>query len=35
MEMVDSVNWINSLGNLTCSEKQAILSENPAQMLGI
>ncbi len=35
MEMVDSVNWINSLGSLTCSEKQAILSVNPAKMLGI
>ncbi len=35
MEMVDSVNWINSLGSLTCSEKQAILSVNPARMLGI
>jgi aminocarboxymuconate-semialdehyde decarboxylase len=35
MEMVDSVNWINSLGSLTNSEKQAILSVNPARMLGI
>jgi len=35
MEMVDSVNWVNSLGSLTCSEKQAILSVNPALMLGI
>jgi aminocarboxymuconate-semialdehyde decarboxylase len=35
MEMVDSVNWINSLRSLTYSEKQAILSVNPARMLGI
>jgi len=35
MEMVDSVNWINSLRSLTDSEKQAILSVNPIRMLGI
>lgn len=35
MEMVDSVNWINSLGSLTRGEKQAILSVNPARMLNI
>ena len=35
MEMVDSVNWINSLGSLTRGEKQAILSMNPARMLNI
>ena len=35
MEMVDSVNWINGLGSLTGSEKRAILSVNPARMLGI
>jgi aminocarboxymuconate-semialdehyde decarboxylase len=35
MEMVDSVNWINSLKSLTASEKQAILSLNPARMLNI
>ncbi len=35
MEMVDSVNWINSLKSLSASEKQAILSVNPARMLGI
>jgi aminocarboxymuconate-semialdehyde decarboxylase len=35
MEMVDSVNWINSLKSLTYSEKRAILSVNPARILGI
>jgi aminocarboxymuconate-semialdehyde decarboxylase len=35
MEMIDSVNWINSLESLTSSEKRAILSVNPARMLGI
>ena len=35
MEMVDSVNWINSLRTLTQAEKKAILSVNPARMLGI
>jgi aminocarboxymuconate-semialdehyde decarboxylase len=35
MEIVDSVNWINSLESLTHLEKQAILSVNPARMLGI
>jgi len=35
MEIVDSVNWINSLESLTSSEKQAILSVNPERMLGI
>jgi aminocarboxymuconate-semialdehyde decarboxylase len=35
MEMIDSVNWIKGLKSLTCSEKQAILSVNPAHMLSI
>ena len=35
MEMIDSVNWINNLESLTSSEKRAILSVNPARMLGI
>jgi aminocarboxymuconate-semialdehyde decarboxylase len=35
MEMIDSVNWINGLKSLTSSEKKAILSVNPAKMLGI
>ena len=35
MEMVDSVNWINSLKSLTYLEKRAILSVNPARILGI
>ena len=35
MEIVDSVNWINSLKSLTYSEKRAILSVNPARILGI
>ncbi|HIH88364.1 TPA: amidohydrolase [Candidatus Bathyarchaeota archaeon] len=35
MEVVDSVDWINGLDSLTGSEKRAILSENPAKMLGI
>jgi aminocarboxymuconate-semialdehyde decarboxylase len=35
MEMVDSVNWINSLESLTRSEKQSILSVNPKNMLGL
>jgi len=35
MEMVDSVNWINSLKSLTYSEKRAILSVNPARILVI
>lgn len=33
MEMIDSVNWINSLESLTESEKKAILWHNPARML--
>ena len=35
MEMVDSVRWINGLESLTGKEKEAILSANPARMLGL
>ncbi len=35
MEMIDSVNGINGLESITDSEKKAILSDNPAKMLGI
>jgi aminocarboxymuconate-semialdehyde decarboxylase len=35
MQMIDSVNWINSLKSLTSYEKKAILSMNPAKMLNI
>jgi aminocarboxymuconate-semialdehyde decarboxylase len=35
MEMIDSVNWVNSLESLNNSEKNAILSVNPTRMLGI
>jgi hypothetical protein len=35
MEIADAVNWVNGLESLTENEKEAILSKNPAQMLGI
>ena len=35
MEIVDAVNWVNGLESLTENEKVAILSKNPAQMLGL
>ena len=35
MEIVDAVNWVKSLESLKDSEKEVILSENPAKMLGI
>jgi aminocarboxymuconate-semialdehyde decarboxylase len=35
MEIVDAVNWVNGLESLTENEKEAILSENPAQMMGL
>jgi aminocarboxymuconate-semialdehyde decarboxylase len=35
MEIINSVKWINSLKSLTMSEKEAILSSNPSQMLSI
>ena len=35
MEIVDAVNWVNGLESLSENEKEAILSKNPAQMIGI
>ncbi len=35
MILDDAVNWINSLPSLTADEKDAILSKNPARLLGI
>jgi aminocarboxymuconate-semialdehyde decarboxylase len=35
MILDDAVNWINSLQSLTADEKDAILSKNPARLLGI
>ena len=35
MEIVDAVNWVNGLESLSGNEKEAILSKNPAQMLGL
>jgi aminocarboxymuconate-semialdehyde decarboxylase len=35
MEIVDAVNWVNGLESLTENEKEAILSKNPAHMIGI
>ena len=35
MEIVDAVNWVNGLESLTENEKEAILSNNPAQMLSL
>ena len=35
MILEDCVRWINGLEGLTASEKDAILSKNPARLLGI
>ena len=35
MVIEDSVNWVRGLGSLTDDEKEAILSRNPARMLGM
>ena len=35
MEIVDAVNWVNSLESLTEYEKGAILAKNPAKMLSL
>jgi aminocarboxymuconate-semialdehyde decarboxylase len=35
MQIIDPVNWINGLQSLTAAEKQAILWDNPARMLGL
>ena len=35
MEVTDAVNWIRGLESLSEDEKQAILSDNPARLLGL
>ena len=35
MILDDAVNWINGLPSLTAEEKDAILSQNPARLLGL
>ena len=35
MILDDAVNWINGLGSLSAEEKEAILSQNPARLLGL
>jgi hypothetical protein len=31
----DAVNWVNGLPDLSAVEKQTILAENPARILGL